>query len=346
MAKSISIKANVAECDTTLTKSLQSGNINFLLGAGASMPAIKTAGNIEAELDKLVTSDLAKFHATRNAFLSELDVVTNQLMGGLARITVHTTISNYKKLLGAISRILDERKTDLLPKQATIFTTNYDLFIERAAESIPSIRLNDGFLRNPSVRTKYSLRPEQFFDVTYKTGSLFKYRFPIPSVNLIKLHGSMSWARSNDEIIYSVPPLKRTAPPPGEDFEVLSDVFANSFEIIIPAVTKFHTTLLTRIYYELLRIFANALEVENTVLVCFGFSFRDEHISDLVRRALKNPTLLLLIVSYDHASVAHYQTLFRNYNNVLILHPDENETIGFSEFNSLLTAVIPKTANG
>jgi hypothetical protein len=83
--------------------------------------------------------------------------------------------------------------------------------------------------------------------------------------------------------------------------------------------------------------------VENTVLICFGFSFRDEHIADIVTRALKNPTLLVLIVAYDEGAVAAYRDQFKRYNNVLIFHPEGTETINFSTLNNMLSSVIPKT---
>jgi hypothetical protein len=51
MARTVSIKSNQIECDTILTKALQSGHINFLLGSGASLPAIATAGDIESTLN-------------------------------------------------------------------------------------------------------------------------------------------------------------------------------------------------------------------------------------------------------------------------------------------------------
>jgi hypothetical protein len=78
-------------------------------------------------------------------------------------------------------------------------------------------------------------------------------------------------------------------------------------------------------------------------LICFGFSFKDEHIADIVTRALKNPTLLVLIVSYDEGSVAAYREQFKRYNNVAILHPEGTETINFSNLNNLLSSVVPKT---
>jgi hypothetical protein len=39
---------------TTLQKAVQSSNINFLFGSGCSSPAIKTLGNIESEIERLV----------------------------------------------------------------------------------------------------------------------------------------------------------------------------------------------------------------------------------------------------------------------------------------------------
>jgi hypothetical protein len=36
---------------------LQSGNLNFLIGSGASAPAIKTAGNIEADINALLAAN-------------------------------------------------------------------------------------------------------------------------------------------------------------------------------------------------------------------------------------------------------------------------------------------------
>ncbi|QIG95510.1 SIR2 family protein [Bradyrhizobium sp. 6(2017)] len=341
MARTISTETNKPECDTTLTKALQSGHINFLLGSGASMPAIATAGDIEVRLNKLLeTSDDKGFDAEKHKFLSALQTSTNALIANSRVAANDATLDQYRQFLTNLSRILDERKTELLPKQITIFTTNYDLFVERAAEGIKTLRLNDGFLRNPAISESYTFQPEHYFDVTYKTGTLFKYRYPIPTVNLIKLHGSLSWRLSGSSLSYHS--QQRTIPAAGS-----ADVaaFLDSFCLVMPTKQKFSETLLTRVYYDLLRIFANALEVENTVLVCFGFSFQDEHIADIVTKALKNPTLLVLIVSYDDASVAAYRDQFSRYNNVVIVHPEGTDTIPFSSLNALLSSVVPKLSH-
>lgn len=341
MAQKISVTAEQTECDTILTKALQSGHINFLIGSGASLPAIKTAGDIETKLNGLLANDPEAFKVEKHKFLSEIQESTNALIEKRVSQSNNATLKEYQEFLGHVSRILDERKTDLLPKQVTIFTTNYDIFIERAAESMHSLRVNDGFTRNPAVSESYLFQPEHYFDVTFKTGTLFKYKFPIPTVNLIKLHGSLSWQLLNGVLSYSAQP--RTIPKP-ESPNYAQDIimFGDSFSLILPTKEKFSETLLSRVYYDLLRIFANALEVENTILICFGFSFGDEHICDIVTRALKNPTLLVLIVSYDAASVAAYMEKFKRHNNVLILHPDDTEKIDFSRLNTMLSGIIPR----
>ena len=345
MARTISVKSNQSECDTTLTKALQSGHINFLLGSGASLPAIATAGDIETSLNKLLEkSDSKGFDEARLKFLSQLQTSTNALIANSGDQSNESTLEQYRQFLANLARILDERKTDLLPKQMTVFSTNYDLFVERAGEGVLNLRVNDGFYRSPAICESYSFQPEHYFDVTFKTGTLFKYRFPIPTVNLIKLHGSLSWRLSKDMLTYSA--QQRAIPQP-HSATFAKDIaeFVDSFCLVLPTKEKFSETLLTRVYYDLLRIFANALEVENTVLITFGFSFKDEHIADIVTRALKNPTLLVLIVSYNEGSVAAYSEQFKRYNNVVILHPDGTDNINFSNLNSLLSSVVPKMSH-
>ncbi|MGH9772965.1 MAG: SIR2 family protein, partial [Candidatus Acidiferrales bacterium] len=89
-----------------------------------------------------------------------------------------------------------------------------------------------------------------------------------------------------------------------------------NYAVILPQVTKFKTTLMDRTYYELLRIYANELDRENTLLVAFGFSFSDEHIRDITRRALENPTLRLIAFSHSNKDRQAFARMFGEYNNV------------------------------
>jgi hypothetical protein len=108
---------------------------------------------------------------------------------------------------------------------------------------------------------------------------------------------------------------------------------------------KHHATLMERIYYDLLRLFSKALDYENTVLISFGFSFADDHILDLTRRSLRNPTSQLIITSYDHASSAAYEAKFAEQRNVTVLRPPEGATIDFPRFTTILDTVLPANAD-
>ncbi len=80
--------------------------------------------------------------------------------------------------------------------------------------------------------------------------------------------------------------------------------------IVNPDKRKFATTVLNETYYELIRRFANALEKENSVLFVHGFSFRDEHLRDLVLRAARtNPTLQVIVFCYSRGGLKAYENL-------------------------------------
>ena len=98
--------------------------------------------------------------------------------------------------------------------------------------------------------------------------------------------------------------------------------------IVNPDKRKFATTVLNETYYELIRRFANELEKENSVLFVHGFSFRDEHLRDLVLRAARtNPTLQVVVFCYSRASLKAYETLLPDTEvkngNLQFVVPDE-----------------------
>jgi hypothetical protein len=115
--------------------------------------------------------------------------------------------------------------------------------------------------------------------------------------------------------------------------------------LILPNMKKFHTTLMERTYYDLLRLFSRALDQQNVVLLSFGFSFADEHILDLTRRALRNPTSHLIILAYDEASATDYQTKFAQQRNVTVLSPDPASVLDFPRLNAILSSILPATPN-
>ena len=314
-------RVNDEKLKKMLKRAFQSGHINFLLGSGASLPAISLAGGIEEEVNKLREERNEK--EADNKMLRFLENIQREndsiIRGGESPKKVKKTLKNYKDMIKIIETILVNRESNLLPKKANIFTTNYDLFIEKSTEEYPLLRLNDGFSSFENMKQKIVFLPNSFFDVIHNTGNAYRYKVEKPTINLIKLHGSLSWTREKDKIIHDV--NKKTE---------LKD-----FTVIFPEKGKLKHTTIDYTYYNLLRIYANELDKENVLLIVFGFSFMDEHILGITKTALNNPTLKLIIFSYNAKDVKKFKEIFSNYHNVNIVEPAALK-IKFDDFNSVM----------
>jgi hypothetical protein len=159
----------------------------------------------------------------------------------------------------------------------------------------------------------------------------------MPTIDLVKLHGSVDWIDTGgqvksdqslallDDIRGLLDPLAskltrfrsnqvtaRLALKSGAeaDFDVRALLAAfDRLAVVLPEKAKFASTLLAQTYYELLRRLANELERENSLLLVHGFSFRDEHLRDLVVRAARtNPTLQVLIFCYTEDAATDIAT--------------------------------------
>jgi len=343
MAEKLAIDGKEQPIVKLLEAYIQSGNINFLIGSGASLPAVSVAGNIEKEINDLLEKAPSSANLKALEFVEDIEGKTKDISNDPEEVDIATTLSFYLDLLATIDQLLFERKNILLPRQANLFTTNYDLFIEHAANQIPSLILNDGFDRSSAIETDFLFMPERFFDRTYRSSTIYGREAEVPTINLLKLHGSLSWARGEDGIRF------RRDYPEALDKDQRKDdaLVSQSLEgraLILPNLRKFGETLLDRTYYDLLRMFSNAMERENSLLISFGFSFEDEHILDITKRALRNPTSQLIIFAYSVESADGYLEKFSKHRNVAVIKPAEGSNIGFDVFNETLKAVIPTRA--
>ena len=336
MARALDLEKHAKDIQKALSRSLQSGRLNFILGSGAGVPAIPVAGPIENEVGGLFAAgqDEAAWRRLYD-FIAGIQGPTNRLITDDPDDGIARTLASYNRFLGILESILSERRTTLLPRQATLFTTNYDLFVEKSSVQYPALRLNDGFTRVPSLDNRMSFSSRNFFNVTYDTGNLYDYKVELPSINLIKLHGSLSWKKASEEIIFEVA-AKPLLPADRTTAQVAT--FLEQYAVVLPQAVKFRTTLIDRTYYDLLRLYANELDRENTLLLAFGFSFGDEHITDITKRALKNPTLRLVIFAFDATAANSYVQKFSGHNNVEVLVPPTGGQIDFDKFNDTLRA--------
>ena len=98
--------------------------------------------------------------------------------------------------------------------------------------------------------------------------------------------------------------------------------------MIRPKKNKFSETVLELHFYELMRLYSNALECSNSLLMVAGFSFADEHIAKItIRAANSNPTLLILVFAFDDFAKDVIETNINkagaiNNNNIIYITPD------------------------
>jgi hypothetical protein len=344
MAKryNIDLDAQRTELITVLCKSIQSANLNFLFGSGCASPAIPVLGGIEKEIASLFEENRGADAEQKTAeFLKPFLEATKTLLGTRTG-DVQRSLELHVNFVETLADILVERKSNILPKQASIFSTNYDLFFEKAFEELKiQVKVNDGFNRSSILSCDFPFSSSEFFNSLYNNGNLYNYRVQIPSINLIKLHGSLNWKVIRDRIEFAMPKIDDLL----AEFEGLSKSgthldFNKKFSVVLPRNGKFQDSVLIQVYYDLLRIYANQMDKENVLLIVEGFSFEDRHILDVTIRALKNPTLKILVFCYDHAKLAGFEEKFQGFNNVDMAY-SENGKVDFEKFTALLRQIIP-----
>ena len=263
-----------------------------------------------------------------------------------------------------LRELLSRRGNPVKNKQVNIFTTNYDLVPEIAIEHL-NMDYNDGFKGkiNPVFSTA------NYGNILIKNLISTNNKTEIESINLYKLHGSLTWRSgvnvntefmfNSDAIIkniydeYSVKFKKDEFDKlvklvDKNDTEELSKVrtagqgffrkLINTFNIIWPTKEKFHNTVMNMNNYELLRIFSNELEKNQSLLIVFGFSFNDEHILEIVKRSLSNPTLLVYVFCYKSSDADEIFRKFencQNFNKIKFIY-DDKDCFGLEKFNNLL----------
>ncbi len=304
----------------SLKQQLSSTNINFLIGSGCSSPSIKILGNIE-EIIREEKDDKKREELIKN-FKKDILFPHKRFQDE----KVKQNINNYKNFLLIINKFLSERDNTILPRKSNIFTTNYDLFIEESCKDT-SVILNDGFdRRKPILTNKFRYSLEVFFNRLYTKGDIYDYEYELPIINLIKVHGSLSWKISSENM---------------EDIVFDPNLNAD-FLGVMPTEEKYSETVMTKTFYEMLRLYSNELNKENTILISSGFSFNDSHILGITKRQLvSNPTLILIIFCYDKKDKEEYEKKFVNLPNVWIVY-DQEKNIDLNRVTEILNECLDK----
>jgi len=261
--------------------------IGFLFGAGTS----KEAGYpLMGDLTKLVVSSLpSSYRTTLDEILDAKTLIYDPITGTpnieilcdfVTEYFVVTQETKYGELESKIRKLIIEsilsvtnpdlthhvRLLEALKRRAhgtsssvTIFTTNYDILFELAAAEV-GVRVETGF-DGPLLR----VFDPAVFDLT--RGTVNKTRFTPRNelqLNIVKLHGSISWWKMEDKIIESGLAIQNST------YERI---------MVLPRRRKILDTL-SEPFDQIFTRASKMLGTSCRFLVSCGFSFGDKHVND------------------------------------------------------------------
>ncbi len=347
--------------------------VNFLIGSGASsglfptlqLELVKEDGALwsleELGAHLASTSDKRYIPLFMHYYIECILPAQRLAVANVADEAGKAVLANYRKLLQTLLTMVQKRPAQ--DRRCNIFTTNYDGCIPLVADDM----LQDGtrdFVLNDGTRGFRAkvLEARNFNNYLCNSGVFDRHVSSVPQINLIHLHGSVYWkeAARGIEVDYNqelkvlldesarakLAPFSASlqakggkladVPTPEFSTEELQ-AFRTAFEqvpIVNPTKWKFHQTVYEEHYYQMLRLLSYELERPNAILVTFGFSFADEHILNLVKRSLSNPTLQVFVCCYSQRSHQKLTSHFGQYPNVKCLVLEGETPMTFTEFNS------------
>lgn len=293
-------------------------NVCFLFGSGTSCPAIPNMKSlfdaVKRELEGTTNERYKRTFSQINSHAKgNLEEILGVLISGLSYLNgfPNKKYNNLRKsainLINLIEKtIFDEinikfetsKQKEVLEYYKTfyqklalrnkdlsricVFTTNNDLYNERAMDSL-NIHYVNGFSGGITKHFNPAM-----FNYTYSKRmdvSIDKYEPVENMVYLYKIHGSVNWIDANDDgnNFFSIQELKHT------DWDDDKNI------LIYPTPTKQNKSLGAP-YVDLFREFQHRLLEPNTVLFVIGYSFSDEHVNDIVYRALATNTTFNVVV--------------------------------------------------
>ncbi|WP_237249589.1 SIR2 family protein [Sphingobacterium faecale] len=225
----------------------------------------------------------------------------------------------YRKLLA---------RNSTLPR-LNIFTTNYDLYSERAMDLL-GIHYVNGFTGgiskffNPAI-FNYALAEKM--DLSQSKWSVIDNFF-----YLYKIHGSVNWIEEEgDTKLFKVKEIQDPT------FELLKD---KENIMIHPTPLKYNASLGSP-YSDLFREFQKKLMQNNNILVTLGYSFSDEHINNLIFQAFTIPSFRLIVVGKPNDNNAIGKLLKLNDPRIWIIGGEDKSSTPLHYFERFVNEVMP-----
>ncbi|HHQ4797253.1 SIR2 family anti-phage-associated protein [Aeromonas veronii] len=213
---------------------------------------------------------------TKAALLVRQDEFGNENIGSQDKFKYHREL---------LEKLISNRQ----PGQAApmLFTTNYDLSLEWAAEEI-GIQLVNGF---SGLHTR-TFQPQNF-DLSFRNvNAKGEARFGHYHAYLHKLHGSLSWIQEYGSDIKEIP--SALAKDRYIDPLLKGECVYDKQFLIYPGANKYHHTI-GFVYGEMFRRLSEFLSKPQTAIFVNGYGFGDYHINRIILGALLNPSLHIVV---------------------------------------------------
>lgn len=279
--------------------------LNFLIGSGTSVPAIPLMSFFKGE-------DISDEKAN-NSLSDKVKDVSKKVLEDISKASeeeiIKAVLKRYSEFIKVILQLLYHANSRQVTKNINIFTTNYDLFIEKSLDELmkyESFVFNDGsngYFNRILDSANYNK------SVAYR-GLNDNYLNELPILSLIKPHGSMNWERDQEGNIL-----------------IRQSVVENPV-VVKPTGIEGQETFLNNHFHDMLRVFQLELDKPQSILIVIGFSFQDKHIAKMLNRSLKNPELNVFIFCYFESDK---QTILTNLGlsdcprNLNVITPNELE---------------------
>jgi len=287
-------------------------NVSFLFGAGTSSGAIPTMAKMQEQITKQINTDttledikdlyfkinnnnlediLGVLYAKKYYLegVSENIYIVNKLIDYIEtqmfnKINVDIESDDSQKVLELYKLFYQKvalRNKDL--SRINIFTTNNDLFNERALDNL-NINFNNGFggglerVFNPA-RFQYTFSRKIDPD-------LEKFEPLENMVYLYKLHGSISWIEKDGNSLFNIHEIPIS----------IGKVKDEGNHILIYPTPLKQNQSLGSPYSDLIREFKTKLAQSNSVLFIVGYSFSDEHLNNIIYQSLASNSSISIVI--------------------------------------------------
>lgn len=188
-----------------------------------------------------------------------------------------------------------------------LFTTNYDMLFEQAANEC-GFTMIDGFsFTFPRVFNGNNYD----YDIVVRKNSRIaaQENYASKVFHLYKLHGSLDWEKDTE-----TGQIKKC------------DYQGNKYPVMIfPSSIKYEASY-ERPFFEMMSRFQNELRTDNALLMIMGYSFGDKHINSMIFEALEqNHSLQLVVVDPYIENFSDLIKRTERSSNILLIRSDFKE---------------------